>query len=431
MSFVDAVSVLVIAGDGGNGKLSFRHEKFIDKGGPDGGDGGNGGDVVLVASRNQDTLAAFRYQKEIKAEPGQPGGKTRMHGRRAKPTLVPVPVGTVAYLLDGSIVADLVSDGQEAIIAKGGRGGFGNAHFVSSRRQTPKFAEKGEPGEQFEMRLELKMIADVGLVGLPNAGKSTLLSKLSNARPEIADYPFTTLTPNLGVVDIDKHSSLLMADIPGLIEGAAEGKGLGHDFLRHVERTAVSLHLVDAYQDDVAGVHTAIRAELAAYDAGLAARPEIIALTKVEGLDEEIVTDLINQIRRVAPAGTPIVAISSQSGQGLKELRYDLKKAVDAARAEQANVEAAAGVEKSDLPFLTLASDNDSWTVTREERVFTVRGQKIERFAMRTDFDNAESVQRLRDIMRRHGIMHELVRQGIQPGDEIQLGDSGKYGYKY
>jgi GTPase len=249
MSFIDKVLVSVAAGNGGNGVVSFRHEKFIDKGGPDGGDGGKGGDVVFVASRNQNTLAAFRYQKEIKADHGNAGSKRKKHGRSAKDLLVALPVGTVASTADGTVVADLVEDGQRVIVAHGGRGGFGNAHFISSRRQAPKFAEKGDVGDAMDLTLELKMIADVGLVGLPNAGKSTLLSKISNARPEIANYPFTTLTPNLGVVDIDAGNSVLVADIPGLIEGAADGKGLGHDFLRHVERTAVILHLIDAYTD--------------------------------------------------------------------------------------------------------------------------------------------------------------------------------------
>ena len=250
--FIDKATVSIKAGDGGNGKLSFRHEKFIDRGGPDGGDGGDGGDVVFVASRNENTLADFRYQKELAADAGQPGGPTRKHGRSAKDLLVPVPVGTVVTDSEGNILADLAEDEQRAVIARGGKGGFGNAHFVSSRRQAPRIAEKGEAGEELQAYLELKMIADVGLIGLPNAGKSTLLSVISNARPEIANYPFTTITPNLGVVDVDGKDSLLFADIPGLIEGAAEGKGLGDEFLRHVERTAVLLHLIDAYQEDVA-----------------------------------------------------------------------------------------------------------------------------------------------------------------------------------
>jgi GTP-binding protein len=217
--------------------------------------------------------------------------------------LVAVPVGTVATI-DGEVVADLIVDGQRAVIAKGGKGGYGNAHFLSSTRQAPNFAEKGEKGERFAVNLEIKMIADVGLVGLPNAGKSTLLSRISNARPEIADYPFTTITPNLGVVDIDKGTSVLMADIPGLIEGAAQGKGLGHDFLKHVERTAVILHLVEAYNEDVATAYTTIKEELKAYDKVLGKRPEIVLLTKIEGLDEEIINDLIAQLKSVVPART-------------------------------------------------------------------------------------------------------------------------------
>lgn len=405
-----------MAGPGGNGKLSFRREKFISKGGPDGGDGGNGGNVVLCASRNQNTLAAFRYQKELKAEPGKPGDKSRKHGRSGKDLLVAVPVGTVATF-EGKIVADLIEDGQQAVVAKGGKGGFGNAHFVSSRRQAPTFAEKGEPGEEFDLLLELKMIADVGLVGLPNAGKSTLLSKVSNARPEIADYPFTTLTPNLGVVDIDKDSSVLFADIPGLIEGAAEGKGLGHDFLRHIERTAVILHLIDSYNEDVAGVYQTVRAELEAYQPELIKRPEIIALTKVEGLDNEIIDDLMSQLQRVSPPNTPIFAISAQSGEGLQQLRFAIKDMVHEVRSRPAEEEDAPAI-----PILTLDDTSKEWAVEKKGSRFIVTGQKVETFARRTDFSNEQGVQRLRDIMRRMGIMHELRRQGIEAGNDVQLG---------
>ena len=418
MSFVDKVTVNVTAGAGGNGKLSFRHEKFIDKGGPDGGDGGHGGDVVLLASRNQNTLAAFRYQKEVRAESGQGGDKVRRHGRSAKPLLVAVPVGTIATNTDGLVVADLVEDGQKIVVASGGHGGFGNAHFVSSRRQAPNFAEKGEPGEEITLQLELKMIADVGLVGLPNAGKSTLLSKLSNARPEIADYPFTTLTPNLGVVDIDKTTSVLFADIPGLIEGAAAGKGLGHDFLRHIERTAVILHLIDAYTEDVATVYQTIRGELEAYQPDLIKRPEIIALTKIEGLDEEIIDDLIAQLRQVAPDESLIQPISSQSGQGLKELLYSVKKLVTKVREQTAKLtDPDAGI-----PVLTMADTSDAYQVTKDGDVFVVTGERIEKFARRTDFEREEGVARLRDIMRRAGILHELRRQGIEADQIIRIG---------
>lgn len=426
MSFVDKVRVTATAGKGGDGKLSFRHEKFIDKGGPDGGDGGDGGDIVLLASRNQNTLAAFRYQKEIRADDGQPGSKTRKHGRSAQDTVVALPVGTIATNGEGVVVADLVEDGQQVIIAKGGRGGFGNAHFVSSRRQAPNFAEKGDPGEVLELDLELKMIADVGLVGLPNAGKSTLLSKLSNARPEIADYPFTTLTPNLGVVDIDNATSVLFADIPGLIEGAATGKGLGHDFLRHVERTAVILHLIDAYTEDVAGAYQTIKNELQAYQPALAKRPEIIALTKVEGLDEEIIADLSGQLRKAAPKRTAILAISSQSGEGLKPLLFAVKDIVREVRSKHRETTA-----KQTMPVLALTDTSDAYTVTKDGDVFVIVGERVEKFARRTDFDNDQGVQRLRDIMRRAGILHELRRQGIEPGQTIQIGPNQAANFPY
>jgi GTP-binding protein len=427
MSFVDKVKVTVIAGKGGDGKLSFRHEKFIAKGGPDGGDGGNGGDVVLLASRNQNTLAAFRYQKELKAENGQPGDKSRKHGRSAPDLLVSVPVGTVATDEQGNVVADLVEDGQRAVVAQGGRGGFGNAHFVSSRRQAPKFAEKGEPGDQLELTLEIKMIADVGLVGLPNAGKSTLLSKLSNARPEIADYPFTTLTPNLGVVDIDEDTSVLLADIPGLIEGAAEGKGLGHDFLRHIERTAVILHLIDSYNEDVATTYQTVRAELEAYQPEFIKRSEIVALTKVEGLDNEIIDYLMSQLQSVITPGTPMFAISSQSGEGLQELLFAVKAAVQAERAKPVEEVTTVG----EIPVLRLPNTNEEWNVERKGDTFVVRGQRIEQFARRTDFTNEEAIQRLRDIMRRAGIMHELTRQGIEAGQTVQIGGKPELSYQY
>lgn len=426
MSFVDKVKVVVMAGAGGNGKLSFRHEIYVDKGGPDGGDGGDGGDIVLLASRNQNTLAAFRYQKEVRADAGQPGDKRRMHGRTAKDNVVAVPVGTVATDSHGQVVADLVEDGQAVVVAKGGKGGFGNAHFVSSRRQAPNFAEKGEPGEVLELQLELKMIADVGLVGLPNAGKSTLLSTLSNARPEIADYPFTTLTPNLGVVDIDATTSVLIADIPGLIEGAATGKGLGHDFLRHIERTAVILHLIDAYTEDVATAYQTIKTELAAYQPSLVKRPEIIALTKIEGLDKEIIDDLTAQLQKVMSKKATILAISSQSGEGLKPLLYAVKDRVQTVRTKQEKT-----IEDTSIPVLKLTDTSDAFTITKDGDTFVVSGERIEKFARRTDFEKDEGIQRLRDIMRRAGILHELRRRGIEPGQTIQIGQNESDSFVY
>lgn len=418
--FVDKATVLVKAGKGGDGKLSFRHEKFIDKGGPDGGDGGDGGDVVLVASRNQNTLASFRYQKEVAAESGEPGGKSKKHGRSGQDLLVVVPVGTVATDQDGRMLADVDEDGKRVVIARGGKGGFGNAHFISSTRQAPRIAEKGEPGEQFTMLLEIKMIADAGLIGLPNAGKSTLLSVISNARPEIAAYPFTTLTPNLGVVDVDKETSLLFADIPGLIEGAAEGKGLGDEFLRHVERTAVLVHLIDAYQEDVAEAYKTIQGELQAYKVDLSARPHVVALTKIEGLDADIIKDQMTKLKKIIPKDTLLTAISAHTKQGVPELLRNVRKLVDLERARERAVEAA--VSAPSVPVLTLGDQDDAWEVTREEDAFVVRGAKIERFATRTDFNSPAGVERLRDIMQKQGIMHELVRQGINPGDSIRIG---------
>lgn len=341
MNFIDKVKVQIFAGNGGNGAISFRHEKFVDRGGPDGGDGGNGGSVVFKASRSQNTLATFRYQKELKAKPGQAGGKTRRHGRSADDLIVPVPVGTTILSEDGEVLADLADDEQTAVIAKGGRGGFGNAHFISSTRQAPKFAETGEPGEELSAILELKMIADVGLVGLPNAGKSTLLSTISNARPEIADYPFTTLRPNLGVVDIDKGTSVLFADIPGLIEGASLGKGLGHEFLRHVERTKVLVHLVDAYQDDIVAAYRTIQDELKSYKVDLTSRPQLIALNKTEGLDAKTIDGLLKQLKKVAPKNAQLFAISAQAGIGIKELLFALKSVLTVRQAEIAEEEEA------------------------------------------------------------------------------------------
>lgn len=415
--FVDVAQAKFKAGDGGDGVVSFRREKFVDRGGPDGGDGGDGGDVVLLASRNQNTLASFRYQKELIAESGQAGAKRRKHGRRGQDLVVAVPVGTSLVDAEGGRLADLTEDGQKIVIARGGKGGFGNAHFTSSTRQTPRVAEKGEAGEELAATLELKMIADVGLVGLPNAGKSTLLSVVSNARPEIANYPFTTLTPNLGVVDIDKHTSLLFADIPGLIEGASKGKGLGDEFLRHVERTKVLLHLIDAYQDDLAGAYQTIQAELAAYKIDLSAKPQLVVLTKIDGLDEEIVASRLKELKKIVPKNTPLMAVSSHSKTGLRELLHGANKLAQ----KVLKAESAKKAEADELPVLKL-SDEAAWSVQRDSKGFVVTGKKIERFAHRTDFSSFHGQQRLRDIMKKMGIMHELKRQGIEPEDKITVG---------
>ena len=421
--FVDTATVTIQAGKGGDGAVSFRHEIYVDKGGPDGGDGGKGGDVIFVATEQLNTLLNFRYQPRLAADNGRNGDKRKKAGRSGQPLYVKVPVGTIVRK-DGQVIADLTHHDQQVVIAKGGDGGFGNAHFKSSTRQTPRIAELGEQGETFEAELELRLLADVGLVGFPNAGKSTFLSVVSNARPEIADYAFTTLTPNLGVADID-DSHLLIADIPGLIEGASEGKGLGDAFLRHVQRTAVLLHLIDAYDDDVAGKYLTIRRELTKYNPELAKRPEVVALTKCEGLDDELIAMQKDALTLAAAKGTPIFAISSTAHKGITEVLRALRRSVTEARAAEA-VEAEE--LDDDTPTITLSADalSKHWEVRYDEQegVYHVSGEKIEKFARRTNYDNFESLNRLRDIMHRMGISHELSRQGASGESIVQVGDS-------
>jgi GTP-binding protein len=414
--FVDTAKVFIQAGKGGNGSVSFRREIYIDKGGPDGGNGGKGGDVIFEASENVNTLIDFRFKPELKATSGQAGAGQKKQGKSGDDLIVKVPVGTLVRR-DGEVIADLTQNGQRIVIAKGGDGGFGNAHFKSSVRQTPRIAELGEAGDTFEAELELKLLADVGLVGFPNAGKSTFLSVVSNARPEIADYAFTTLTPNLGVADID-DGSLLIADIPGLIEGASEGKGLGDAFLRHVERTAVLLHMIDAYSDDIATTYKTIRSELANYSPELATRPEVIALTKAESFDEELIQMQIDAVRAVAGKDAEVFAISSSAHKGIKEVLRALRVKVVAARAVEKEID-----EIDDDTVVISLSDKqvaDAWTVEKDEETghFIVRGDKVEKFARRTNFDNYEGVNRLRDILKKLGVTHELTRAGAV-GDSI------------
>ena len=469
--FVDVAKVSLKAGKGGDGAVSFRHEIYIPKGGPDGGDGGKGGDIVFRADRNTNTLVDFRFTPILTAPDGKNGSGQRSAGRSGKDLVLDVPVGTCVYRQENServLIADLDHDGQTAIIAKGGTGGFGNAHFKSSTRQAPLIAEVGEPGEEFEAELELKTMADVGLVGLPNAGKSTFLSVVSNAKPEIADYPFTTLTPNLGVATIDNHD-ILIADIPGLIEGASEGKGLGHDFLRHVDRTAVLLHLVDVYNDDAGAAYQTIRTELEKYS-DLKDRPEVVALTKCEGVDDEIIAMQKSAILAQNPSAN-VFAISSSAHQGLVELLRELKQ-VCLAHTERAQAgfysdsrdeheitfsaqsrlseenpawcEAKRAQSKPvlidysgrlkevetapshSLPTISLNPNalKDTWQVEKLDDKFVVKGEKIEKFARRTNLDNYASVNRLRDIMKKMGIRGELTSLGAEPDSIIEI--SGK-----
>lgn len=422
--FVDTAKVFIQAGKGGDGAVSFRHEIYVDKGGPDGGDGGKGGDVVFEATENLNTLIDFRFKPELKAEHGANGSKSNRRGKSGDELIVKVPMGTLVKR-DGVIIADLTKNGERAVVAMGGDGGFGNAHFKSSVRQTPRMAELGEPGDTFEAELELKLLADVGLVGFPNAGKSTFLSVVTNARPEIADYAFTTLTPNLGVAKVD-DGAILIADIPGLIEGASQGKGLGDAFLRHVERTAVLLHLVDAYSNDIAKAYQTIRLELASYSPELLNRPEVVALTKTEGLDDDIIQMQMDAVKAVAGDSVQLFAISSQAHQGVTEVLRALRAQVKAVRAEEA-AESADDEDDEDLPVIGLSDKQlaDAWTVTYDDegKVYIVEGEKIEKFARRTNLDNYEAVNRLRDIMKKLGVSHELRRMGAEGESLIRIGE--------
>ena len=439
--FCDTAKVSLKAGKGGDGAVSFRREIYINKGGPDGGNGGKGGSIIFVADKDTNTLIDFRFNPILTAEDGGNGSGTRSAGRSGKNLIVEVPIGTVVKR-DGKRIADLTHDREEAVIAKGGDGGFGNAHFKSSVRQTPIVAEVGEPGEEFEAELELKLLADVGLVGLPNAGKSTFLSIVSNAKPEIADYPFTTLTPNLGVATIDRHD-ILIADIPGLIEGAAEGRGLGHAFLRHVDRTAVLLHLVDVYNNDAGEAYRIIRNELDKYS-DLKDRPEIVALTKCEGVDNEIIEMQSQAIREVNP-NAYIYSISAVSKNGVEELLRALWQDIKIAKEKQQKQEqedVTADIVLEDdantkhqitkdgikgVPVISLSSHElkNTWTVTRgDDGVFHVTSKKIEKFARRTDMGNYASVNRLRDILKKLGIRAELTNQGATQDSIIEI--SGK-----
>ena len=439
--FCDTAKVSLKAGKGGDGAVSFRHEIYINKGGPDGGNGGKGGSIIFVADKDTNTLIDFRFNPILTAENGGNGSGTRSAGRSGKDLLVEVPIGTVVKR-DGVIIADLTRDGEKAVIAKGGDGGFGNAHFKSSVRQTPVIAEVGEPGDEFEAELELRLLADGGLVGLPNAGKSSFLSVVSNAKPEIADYPFTTLTPNLGVATIDRHD-ILIADIPGLIEGAAEGKGLGHDFLRHVDRTAVLLHLVDIYNNDAGEAYRIIRHELDKYS-DLKTRPEIVALTKCEGVDQDII-EMQTQSIREQNEHVRILPISAASHQGIDELLRTLWQEIEKSKEAKANTKEATKADlgaqhglgsdisienphhETGVPVISLSSQElrNTWSVSvDDDGIYHVTGEKIEKFARRTDLSNYASVNRLRDILKKLGIRAELTNQGAGPDSLIEI--SGK-----
>ncbi|QQS59864.1 GTPase ObgE [Candidatus Peregrinibacteria bacterium] len=420
--FCDEANITVRAGKGGDGLISFRREKYIPKGGPDGGDGGRGGDVVFRADANADTLTDFRTKKFFSAERGVPGGPQKKHGRSAEDLVLLVPVGTQICEDSGEPIADLNHPNAECVVAVGGRGGYGNAHFTSSVRQTPRFAELGEPGEERSLHLELKLVADVGIIGLPSAGKSTLISRITDARPKVGDFPFTTLIPNLGVASLSGGRSLIFCDLPGLIEGASEGRGLGHQFLRHISRNRVLLHLVDISAENPVENYKTIREELRRYDLELCKKPEILVLSKTDllGDDEEMILEFLQEMKPVFSGKA--VAISAASGHGISELLEIAKKAVDDSRAAEPEEERFENLPDTVLYQPHLQKNPKAFTVAVEEEAFRISGIRIEQIAVQTDFSNPEGVLRLRDVFRKMGIEKELLKSGAKQGSILLIG---------
>jgi len=411
--FFDEAIIHVRAGNGGNGCVSFRREKYVPFGGPNGGNGGAGGDVYIVADRHLNTLVQFKKRRHFRAESGAHGQGKDMQGKRGKDLFIRVPPGTVVRdAKTGELLADLVQDGQKVLVAHGGRGGRGNAAFASSTNQAPRIAEKGEPGEARSLKLELKLIADVGIIGVPNAGKSTLLAAVSAARPKIADYPFTTLTPNLGVAVVD-HQSLVLADIPGLIEGAHAGAGLGIKFLRHIERTRVLIHLLDGASADPVQDFEAINEELVLYSAKLAAKPQIVALNKMDLPQAQQVWPSVQAAMR--ERRLPVFAISAVTGQGTRELLYAVLKILEEMPEEPVAI--------AEAKVFRPAEEEDAFEVVREGDNFRVRGRRVERAAAMTDWNNQEAVARFQRILKAIGVLEALRQAGCQPGDTVVIGD--------
>jgi len=416
--FLDRVKINVKAGGGGDGAATFRREAHVPRGGPDGGDGGRGGSIHLRVDPGQTTLRDFRHHHHFRAEPGGRGTGSRRHGKAGTDMILVVPPGTAVYDDEsGELLADLVSVEQVAMIARGGRGGLGNTHFATSTHQAPKHAQKGEPGEERWVRLELRLIADVGLVGLPNAGKSTLLAAMTAARPKIADYPFTTLEPNLGVLDLGDEDERrpTIADVPGLIEGASQGAGLGHAFLRHVERTRILVHVVDGSERDPEWAHTVIRDELEAHDPVLLEKPLIIAFNKMDRPAAQAAWPTFRAAR--VAEGLTCVAIAAATGEGIVELRALIADRLPGAEDLDEPPEPAGVVVHR------IDSMGDGFAVDRDEDgAFRIRGRRIERIAAQTDFEVEESADRFQRDLARLGIDAELRRAGIVAGDTVRIG---------
>lgn len=411
MAFLDKAKIKILSGRGGNGMVAWRREKYVDKGGPAGGDGGDGGDVYFVADENMSTLMDFRYQSVFKAETGVNGRSKSQHGRCGKDLHIKVPVGTmIKDLKTGNIIADLNENGKTALVAKGGRGGRGNARFATSQKRAPQFCEPGEPPIERDLELELKLIADVGLLGMPNAGKSTFISVISSAKPKIADYPFTTLVPNLGVVTKPSGDGFVVADIPGLIEGASEGVGLGHEFLRHVERCRFLVHIVDLTMENPVENYKKINNELKKHSERLANLYQIVALNKIDVIDEEEREKRLKEFKKLAK---DVFLISAATRENIEELKNFMAQKVDEIPKPTFEVEI-----KEDLG----AYDNDdsAFEISKADKnTFIVFGGKIKRLASVTDSRNLEQVLRLQNIFTDMGVFEELKKQGIKDGDTI------------
>ena len=422
--FADRAKIIIKAGKGGNGHVSFRREKYVPNGGPDGGDGGKGGDVIFVVDEGLNTLTDYRHRRKFAAESGEEGGKKNCHGKNGQDLILKVPAGTVIKDAEsGKVIADMSGDNKRQVILKGGRGGLGNQNFATSTMQAPKYAQPGGEAIELEVLLELKVIADVGLVGFPNVGKSTLLSRVTNAQPKIANYHFTTLQPNLGVVDLDGAKGFVIADIPGLIEGASEGVGLGLEFLRHIERTRVIIHIVDAAgtegRDPIADIH-AIENELYAYDPAILEKPMVIAANKIDAIyDDE--NDIIKALRdEFEKDGVKVFPISAVSGKGLKELLYHVNNLLETCGKEPIVYE-----QEFD-PALMFFKD-EPYTITRaDDAAFVVEGPKIEKMLGYTNIDTEKGFLFFQNFMKEQGILAELEERGIVDGDTVRI-----YGHEF
>lgn len=423
--FADQVKIYIRSGKGGDGHVSFRRELYVPAGGPDGGDGGRGGDLIFEVDEGLNTLNEFRYKRKYCAGDGEPGGKKRCHGKDGSDLVVKVPPGTIVKEAEsGQVITDLSYENKREVVLKGGRGGKGNQHYATPTMQVPKYAQPGKPGMELEVILELKVIADVGLVGFPNVGKSTFLSRISNARPKIANYHFTTLNPNLGVVELDGADGFVVADIPGLIEGASEGVGLGHQFLKHIERTKVIIHMVDAAstegRDPIRDIQV-INEELRAYGEKVASLPQVIAANKTDcfyGNEEETVITLLRE--EFEPQGIRVFPISAVTGQGVRELLYDVRRLLDEVKEDKVVFEREYLIQEPDF------RDEPYSVYKDEDGIYKVDGPRVERMLGYTNLDSEKGFEFFQNFLKNNGILEELEQLGIEDGDTVEI-----YGWSF